>query len=112
MEDAIIEKAIDLVFEPGGFKDLKNLSDNILAYSKLDFFLGCYVGSFKDFGNLCNEVKDLKGALELKEEMVKSLTKNSTKELRPSLKKHVDCMFIVLVHNINKKNNKYGINIK
>jgi len=113
MENLIIKQAIKLVLEPQSFKDLKKLNYNILAYGELEYLLGYHTGMFEDFRKLCNEVNDLKVALEFKEDIVKIITNNLTKELSTSIKINLelDGMFVALIHYINKKNNEYGINI-
>jgi len=111
MEKVIVKQAINLVLEPGSFKELKNLNDNIVAYGELEHLLGYYKGMFEGFRKLCEEVDDLKVALELREDMVKLITSNSTKELGPAINTNVNSMLVALIHNINKKSKKYGINI-
>ncbi|MEG0773852.1 hypothetical protein [Clostridium sp.] len=111
MEEKIYKKAIDLVFDPEGFKDLRNLNDNIVAYGELEQLHGRYIGKLNKLGNLCNEEDDSRGLIELKEELKKHFSKDSTEELSLSLKTWLVGLLIVLVHNDNKKNNKYGINI-
>lgn len=93
-------------------KDLKKLRDNILAYGELEYFLGLYIGKFKIFYDLCGEVDDFNNAIRIREELIKRLANNFTKELCSSLSKYIETMFICLVHYVNKKNNKYGINTK
>jgi len=110
MEKANIKRVINLVCEPGNFKNLNKLNDNILAYGEMEYLLGHYKGIFKEFRELCDEVTDLRVALELSNVIMMHMEYNAPKELLPIVKKNINGMIVALVHNINKNTNKYGIN--
>jgi len=104
-----VERLKKILLSPESFNNLKKLNNNILAYGELEYLLGYYTCMFKDFKKLCNEVSDLKTALEVREDFMKIISKNSSEELNDSIKLHVDAMFVALVHNINNKKNRYGM---
>lgn len=99
-----------LLIRPEAFQDLENLKENIVAYGELEYILGFYQGTFNIFKELCDEVNDLKVALEVRDAMVEFVEQNTEKKIKSSVDVNLSAMIIALIHNSHKKNNRYKIN--
>lgn len=107
-----IDSIIRLLQRPEEFQSLGKLIENIVAYGQLEYIQGYYTGMFKEFEELFSRVEDIPAALEAKKFIDKYLLDNAEPERYDVIKQYMDLAFLAMMHNVNKKENKYGINRK
>lgn len=101
----------NILITPSSFTDLKKLSDNIIAYSQLEYMEGYLMGIF---GKMIREIMDIIDDYDIYKECIKDLDEFS-KSLEnkfhdnKAVKNITLYLKCTLLHNINKKKGKYNL---
>jgi hypothetical protein len=86
------------------------VSENIRAYGELQYIEGYYTGLFKELEELCDEIEDMRAALDVMKLLDKLIKDNVDQERYEVLKVHIDHISAAILHNFYKKTDRYGKN--